>query len=196
MGSLCSKSGAASKAVKKNESLSGIESSPSLAQNPLFRKPTGAVGNDFNFVQDTMMSHSVDIQNIPAQNLAFMPLQGLHTLVLCPDANEEKSESLVHYPSSNHLLAKHWIHKRGHVVRSWKRRYCVLDKTEIKYYMEHSDQAPYGKKHKGGLAMLGAICVISVADNNKTINVEIFGNVGEKDLFFYVENDEPGQVGF
>ncbi|RYH06177.1 hypothetical protein EON65_43200 [archaeon] len=185
-----------SKNVKSNHSISGIESSPSFAHNPLARKPTGAVGNDFNFVQDTtMISHGIGMQSMPNQNSSFMPLQGLHTLVLCPDLNDDNSESLLHYPSSNDLLARHWIRKRGHVVRSWKRRYCVLDKTEIKYYTEHSDQPPYGKKLKGGLAMLGAICIVSIADNGKMINVEIFGNVGEKDLFFYVENDEPGQVG-
>eukprot|EP01031_Cornospumella_fuschlensis_P030522 gene30522-36885_t len=194
MGSLCSKSAGDSKNVKSKTSISGIESSPSFAQNPLVRKPTGAVGGDINFVQDhTMITRDVGKQGISAQNASFMPLQGLHTMLLCPDTNDDKSESLLHYPSSNELLARHWVHKRGHVVRSWKRRYCVLDKTEIKYYTEQSDQPPYGKKQKGGLAMLGAICIISIADNKKTINVEIFGNIGEKDLFFYVENDEPGQ---
>lgn len=101
------------------------------------------------------------------------------------------SQSLLKYPSSDELLAKCWIQKRGHVVRTWKKRYCVLEKSDLKYYADLQGTTPKGLK--GGLALFGAVCVVKPAED-KVINVEIYGNYGEKDLLFYVDNSEEGQV--
>jgi hypothetical protein len=102
-------------------------------------------------------------------------------------------ESLIKYPPAEELQGRYWLHKRGHVVRTWKRRYCVLDRAGLKYYKEASDVPPFGKGYKGGLALLGAVIVVKTSEDRKTINVDLYGNLGEKDLFFYVENDKKGQ---
>lgn len=100
--------------------------------------------------------------------------------------------SLIVCPPPEKLLCGFWIHKRGHVVRTWKKRYCVLDKSDLKYYQQESRDPPYGKNFKGKVALLGAVCIVTPSDDNKQIEVEIYGNHGEKDLFFYVENTEKG----
>lgn len=107
--------------------------------------------------------------------------------------------SLTVCPPSDSLICGFWIHKRGHVVRTWKKRYCVLDKSDLKYFQHEpttppsKGQPPYGNGFKGKVALLGAICIVTPSEDNKQIEVEMYGNHGEKDLFFYVENSEKGQ---
>lgn len=103
-------------------------------------------------------------------------------------------ESLLRIPPLDQILVRHWIHKRGHVVRSWKKRFCVVYRNEIRYYSEPQDTPPYGKRLKGQVALFGAVCLVKGSANGQTIEVEIYGNHGEKDLFFYVDNTSQGQV--
>eukprot|EP01039_Chlorochromonas_danica_P009485 gene9485-10476_t len=103
-------------------------------------------------------------------------------------------ESLLRYPLLDHDIVRHWIHKRGHVVRSWKKRFCVVHRNEIRYYSEPQDTPPYGKRLKGQVALFGAVCLVKGSANGQAIEVEIYGNHGEKDLFFYVDNTRQGQI--
>lgn len=107
--------------------------------------------------------------------------------------NIKKKHSLLNCPSSEDLLYKIWINKRGHFIRTWKRRFCVLDKSELKYYLDEDSQPPYGRVMKGKVALLGAVIVKNLSQDNKVIEVEIYGNQGEKDLFFYIEDNYEGQ---
>ena len=102
--------------------------------------------------------------------------------------------SLITCPPTEALLCRFWIYKRGHLVRTWKKRYCVLDKSDLKYYAKDSKEPPYGKGFKGKVALLGAVCLTQTSVDNKHIEVEIYGNHGEKDLFFHVENTIKGEV--
>jgi hypothetical protein len=108
--------------------------------------------------------------------------------------NKFETHSLFHSPTADQLLKQCWINKRGHLVRTWKRRYCVLDKNDLNYYVQSIAQPPFGKKLKGKVALLGAVCVDKESEDGLQIEVEIYGNVGEKDLFFWVENNQEGQV--
>jgi hypothetical protein len=108
--------------------------------------------------------------------------------------NKLESHSLFHSPTADQLLKRCWINKRGHLVRTWKKRYCVLDKNDLNYYVQPSNEPPYGKKRKGKIALLGAVCVDKESEDGLQIEVEIYGNVGEKDLFFWVDNNKDGQV--
>jgi hypothetical protein len=108
--------------------------------------------------------------------------------------NQYEATSLLICPPSDELLRRSWIRKRGHLVRTWKKRYCVMEKSDLKYYVQPREDPPYGKKYKGRVALTGAVCIDKESEDGKTIEVEIYGNIGEKDLFFEVDNDEDGQV--
>lgn len=111
------------------------------------------------------------------------------------EADDKKGNiSLITCPPTELLLCRFWIYKRGHLVRTWKKRYCVLDKSDLKYFSKESKEPPYGKGFKGKVALLGAVCLTQISHDNKHIEVEIYGNHGEKDLFFYVENTVKGEV--
>lgn len=116
-------------------------------------------------------------------------------LIVCNHPSQEECrKSLVSAPPAEDLLVRFWINKRGHLVRSWKKRYCVLEKNEIKYYAKPFHEPPYGKNLKGHVALFGSVCIASESEDFKEINVEIFGSLGQKDLFFMVENTEEGKV--
>jgi len=48
-----------------------------------------------------------------------------------------------------------WIRKQGHVVKSWKMRYFVLNKGYLTYFADKSDVAPFGTNLKGQLCLAG-----------------------------------------
>lgn len=119
---------------------------------------------------------------------------------VCPIRS--KGESIISTPPSEALLRRIWINKRGHMVRTWKRRFCVLEKNELKYYRRADPHPPYGKGLKGSVSLLGAVCSVYVADGadgasssggGPPLCVSIFGDLGEKDLFFEVENTEEAR---
>lgn len=107
-------------------------------------------------------------------------------------------QSIMFTPPSEYLLKRTWINKRGHMLRTWKKRYCVLEKNELKYYQSADPNPPYGKGLKGQIALLGAVCSVSLSGGLKneplTLCVEIFGDKGEKDLFFELDFTEDAQV--
>jgi hypothetical protein len=37
-------------------------------------------------------------------------------------------KSLLFPPPTDELLVKYWIQKKGHIIRSLKKRYCVIEK--------------------------------------------------------------------
>ena len=106
--------------------------------------------------------------------------------------------SIIYTPPSEYLLRRTWINKRGHMLRTWKKRYCVLEKNELKYYQSADPNPPYGKSLKGQIALLGAVCSVSLSGGMKNdplrLCVEIFGDKGEKDLFFELDFNEEAQV--
>ena len=102
--------------------------------------------------------------------------------------------SLIICPPSEYLLKRMWIKKRGHMVRTWKKRYCVLEKNELKYYTKPDTEPPYGKNLKGHLALMGAVMNIVSSESDSTICVEIYGNLGEIDLFFELDYNLEAQV--
>jgi hypothetical protein len=106
----------------------------------------------------------------------------------------EHIRSLIIAPPAEDLLVKFWVQKRGHLVRSWTKRFFVLQKSEIKYYTQEIPEPPFGKYLKGQVSLCGAVCISSESEDFREINVEIFGSLGEKDLFFSVENTEKGKV--
>lgn len=107
---------------------------------------------------------------------------------------QQFSKSLFIAPPTEDLLSKFWIQKQGHLIRTLKKRYCVIEKSEVKYYGQPHTEPPYGKKLKGHITLAGAVCIVEESDDFSSINVEIFGSLGEKDLFFTVDNTEEGKV--
>lgn len=49
------------------------------------------------------------------------------------------------------IMKRGWLRKCGHMVKSWKKRYFVLDGTrgEVSYYEKALDFPPYGEGLKG-----------------------------------------------
>ncbi len=110
-------------------------------------------------------------------------------------------QSLIISPPPELLLRRIWINKRGHMLRTWKKRFCVLEKNELKYYQSENPNPPYGNVLKGHISLLGAVCNVSLGEKSDSgsegvLCVEIFGNLGEKDLFFEVEFGVEGQVAY
>lgn len=103
-------------------------------------------------------------------------------------------QSMIVTPPADELQAHCWIQKRGHVIRNWRKRYCVLGINKIQYYTQSLPEPPYGKNLKGSVALFGAICITKESEDFNLIHVEIYGNRGQKDLFFTVDNNEEGQV--
>lgn len=121
-------------------------------------------------------------------------LNSISDVLMNGGAPSNISYSLATCPSPEELAQRCWINKRGHVVRTWKKRYCVLDKSSLHYYTDPSPEPPFGKGLKGSVALLGAICDVEESQDGNQINVEIYGNYGEKDLLFSVDNNKEGQV--
>lgn len=143
-------------------------------------------------------SQQEEIFNILHENdLNDRSLITIAELIINCNQDSKNKKSLVHPPPQDQLLlCRSWVYKRGHVIRNWRKRYCVVDKTELKYYSGASDAPPYGKNLKGKIGMLGAICIVKQSLDGNFLDVEIYGNLGDKDLFFQVENDEEGKVRF
>jgi hypothetical protein len=102
-------------------------------------------------------------------------------------------KSLLFPPPTDELLVKYWIQKKGHIIRSLKKRYCVIEKSEIKYYSQPHPDPPYGKHLKGHVSLSGAVCMVEESEDFTIINVEIFGGLGENDLCFSIDNTEEGK---
>jgi hypothetical protein len=142
-------------------------------------------------------NRQADVTNILHQSISLKNSKtALSSLVELFKTNNFEAFSLLICPPADELLRRCWIKKRGHLVRTWKKRYCVLDKNDLNYYAQSCEDPPFGKKFKGKLALLGAVCIDRESDDGKTIEVEIYGNLGEKDLFFEVENSDDSQVIF
>lgn len=159
-------------------------------------------GQDPNNTQKeiTLNSHVMSpmISNANHSNAnEYIKFQGLMNTILKENSavtQSSETNSLIIAPAGDQLLGKCWVYKRGHLVRTWKKRFFVLDKSEIKYYRDSMKDPPFGKGFKGSVALLGAVCMIKESDNGEVVNIEIYGNHGEKDLFFYVENTIQNQV--
>ncbi len=171
---------------KQNNTVSGGNKPNNANSNLKHQHPSTAnsLNVDFSSIVNSVLE--VDEQ-IPEPRSASSKVPGSSS------SGNNLPISLTICPSPEKLLCGYWIHKRGHVVRTWKKRYCVLDKSDLKYYQQELREPPYGKGFKGKVALLGAICIVTPSEDNKQIEVEIYGNHGEKDLFFYVENTEKGQ---
>lgn len=91
-----------------------------------------------------------------------------HSVIICP----------------SNLQAQTWIKKRGHICRTWRKRYCVLDRKELKYYMKEDSDPPFGKKKRGKIALTGAICIIEKVLRRQVFSVMIYGDHGDNDLLF------------
>lgn len=105
----------------------------------------------------------------------------------------ENYTSLLHHPPIEQLVKAFWIRKRGHMVRSWKRRYCVIGVDELRYYKAADDQPPYGKGLKGKVSLIGAVCTISLT-NRSSFMLEIAGTSSEKDLMFELQDSVEAHV--
>lgn len=58
-------------------------------------------------------------------------------------------ESLVNPPVHDKVHIRGWLMKRGHMVQNWKKRYVIISKDEIRYFVKDSDKYPFGEGQKG-----------------------------------------------
>lgn len=101
--------------------------------------------------------------------------------------------SLVKSPPPDMLLRRMWIKKRGAIVRSWKERYFVLENKQLKYYTDEDTEPPYGKGLKGQLHLTGSV-VEYHRTSSSTVQIEISGAHGEKELLLELDLTEAAQV--
>ena len=128
--------------------------------------------------------------------------------------------SLLKMPPTEQLLAqgKAWVRKRGHMVRTWKTRYFVLQHAQLRYYEAEDPLPPYGKGLKGEMKLNGAVVIATdpfkpVQTDRRNIfgghlihkanaeepaviaqQLEICGPLGQKDLFLELDYTEDAQV--
>lgn len=151
-------------------------------------------GRSGHHTQET--KNALHQQHVELANTAATLSPAIKNIFMNGGKPTNSSYSLTICPSADELVHQCWINKRGHVVRTWRRRYCVLDKSSLHYYAEPSSEPPYGKDLKGSIGLLGAICDVEESADGSIINAEIYGSYGEKDLLFSVENNAEGQVSF
>lgn len=106
--------------------------------------------------------------------------------------NIESGSALITFPTSSFLYKRIWVNKQGHLVRNWKKRYCVITRTELQYFQKALDIPPYGSANRGSISFLGAVC--SKNENKYEILVEMYGNSGEKDIYLSLPNNEQAKV--
>ena len=71
------------------------------------------------------------------------------------------------------IYIRGYVNKRGHTVKSWKRRYVVLDVSEIRYYVSDAAAPPYGYDLKGQLNIAFASIVQSIEKDTGKEIVEV-----------------------
>jgi hypothetical protein len=93
--------------------------------------------------------------------------------------NIDKGYSLLVSPKPEQLKLHAWLRKRGHLVRSWKKRYFVLASNSLQYYKNSSSNPPYGEKLCGEVYLRGAVMEIKKSSKDKTTIIEITGRKGK-----------------
>ena len=54
-----------------------------------------------------------------------------------------------------------WLLKQGHVIRNWKKRWFVLDKGVLRYYVKPLDEEPFGDGLKGEMILENYVVIHS-----------------------------------
>lgn len=117
------------------------------------------------------------------------------SMIVCNHpSHQHLTKSLLIAPPTEEILTRFWIQKKGHIIRTLKKRYCVIEKNDIKYYGNPSPDPPFGKNLKGHISLAGAVCIAEESEDFTSIDVEIFGSLGENDLCFTIDNTEEGKV--
>lgn len=57
-------------------------------------------------------------------------------------------------PVSSEVIQEGWLTKQGAVVKSWKRRWCVVTADTLYYYTNADDSTPKGKIYLGGFSLM------------------------------------------
>jgi PH domain len=90
---------------------------------------------------------------------------------LCKLADRE-GKSVMKSPPPEQLLVRGWLKKRGHMLRTWKKRYFVLSASRIRYYARDQPVAPYGIGLKGDVSLRGA-CLLYLPSNHLSIQFNV-----------------------
>ena len=61
-------------------------------------------------------------------------------------------KSVLQPPEDKDIYITGWLLKRGHRVRNWKRRFFVMSRIDIKYYVKESGVFPFGVDLKGSVS--------------------------------------------
>lgn len=100
-------------------------------------------------------------------------------------------ESLLTPMTDAEVYRRGWAEKRGHMVKNWKKRWFVVDETEIRYYVKERESAPFGADLKGqvGLAFGSIDATVEKNDKGEDIEVMVVRN-SDKDLYMTFDDSD------
>jgi len=79
-----------------------------------------------------------------------------------------------------------FLWKMGDINKAWKRRWCILNPSELKYYKKDTDPKPAGVVK---LANYNAVARASLAEVDRTFSLKIYNSDAPKQRVFYFSSD-------
>jgi len=77
------------------------------------------------------------------------------------------------------------------MVRSWKRRYFVLQRSQLRYFETADPSPPFGKGLKGEIRLSGTLLLITNPFQNATSTKQLFGSLRKFNSTHVARPDGP-----
>jgi hypothetical protein len=108
-------------------------------------------------------------------------------------SNSLTGESLLSPMTEDEVYRRLWAQKRGHMVKNWKKRWFVLDRSEVRYYTREKAQAPFGEDLKGQVSIVFGSIDTAVEKDDKGVDIEVV-IVRNTDKDLYMTFDEAADA--
>ena len=157
---------------------------------------TGGLEELIKQVQQTVIEQPPKVEPEPV--VTAPPLRMNPAPVSSPPPPAAAAVSAGYTPSNTPPeIMKGWGTKQGHVWKTWKRRFFVLESdnssSTIRYYVEEASNPPFGEDMKGELNVRGYKATTKTVDNGTAVYLT-GKNEDDKDLTIVIDGAQERQA--